>query len=120
MEPKKEMVDKKVPVKPLHLDSSSFEQALKRYPVVLVDGWASWCMPCRMVAPVIDALAMEMKGKVVFGKVNVDENPDIAAKLGMYSIPNLVLFVNGEEVDRTVGAMPKEVLKQWLVSHLET
>ena len=120
MKPEKVIVDKKVPVKPLTVTADNFEEVINKYDIVLVDGWASWCMPCRMIAPVLDELASEMKGQVVFAKLNVDDNRDIAGQLGMYSIPNLVLFKNGKMVDRTMGAMPKAMLKNWLAPHIET
>lgn len=120
MKPVKVIVDKKIPVKPIKLSQENFEEVINKYDLVLIDGWASWCMPCRMIAPVIDELAQEMKGTVVFAKLNVDDNRDIAGQLGMSSIPNLVLFKNGKVVDRTMGAMPKAMLKNWLSPHIET
>jgi len=103
---------------PIKLTSDNFDSVLKEHPYVLVDGWASWCMPCLMVAPVIEELACEMDGKVVFGKLNVDENPQIATSLGMSSIPSLLLFKDGKLLKWTVGAMPKEVLKDWLEKNM--
>lgn len=120
MEPVRTVVDKKIPVKPLKLTKENFEEVINTYDYVLVDGWASWCMPCRMIAPVIDDLAEEMKGQVVFAKLNVDDNQEIASQLGMFSIPNLVLFKNGNAIDRAAGAMPKAMLKNWLSSKIET
>ena len=120
MKPDKVIVDKKIPVKPITLSSENFEEVINKYDLVLDDGWASWCMPCRMIGPVIDDLAGELKGKVVFAKLNVDDNREIAGELGMFSIPNLVLFKNGKVVDRTMGAMPKAMLKNWLSTHIET
>ena len=85
---------------------------------VLVDFWASWCGPCRMVAPVLDELADELDGKIRIGKVNVDENQELAIQFRVSSIPAFVLFKNGEAVDRAVGAMPKGAFKTFLASHL--
>lgn len=78
---------------------------------VLVDFWAVWCGPCRMVAPIVDELAGEYEGKVKVGKLNVDENQALAAKFGVMSIPTLMVFKNGQPVERIVGFMPKKELK---------
>ena len=86
---------------------------------VLVDFWAPWCAPCRMVAPVVDELAGEYEGRVSFGKVNVDENPKIASQYGIMSIPTLILFKDGQPVSNIVGFRPKDELKKSLDSALE-
>lgn len=85
---------------------------------ILVDFWASWCGPCRMVAPVLEELADELDGKLRIGKVNVDENQELAMQFRVSSIPAFVLFKNGQAVDRAVGAMPKGAFKSFLASHL--
>jgi thioredoxin 1 len=79
---------------------------------VLVDFWAEWCGPCKMIGPLIEELATEYDGKAVIGKLNVDENPDIAATYGIRSIPTLLVFKGGEIVDRIVGAVPKANIAQ--------
>jgi len=76
----------------------------------IVDFWASWCMPCRMVEPVLDEIAQEQPDRITLVKVNVDENPDIAARYGVMSIPTLVRIENGQEVSRAIGALPKAQL----------
>ena len=78
--------------------------------VVLIDFWAPWCGPCRMQAPILDKVAEEMNGEVRIGKLNVDENPAIAARFGVSGIPTLIILNGGEEVDRLVGVQPEHVL----------
>ncbi len=108
----------KVVDKPVHLTDANFDEALAKYPILVVDFWAEWCMPCRMIAPVIEELAREYAGKVVFGKLNVDENPSTAMKFGIMSIPTLIIFKNGKIVDKIIGAVPKEYLKARIDQHL--
>jgi thioredoxin 1 len=86
---------------------------------VLVDFWAPWCGPCRMVAPIVDEISNEFAGQAKVVKLNVDENADIATTYGIRSIPTLVLFKGGEPVDRVVGAVPKTTLIATLVKHLD-
>ncbi|MBN1677385.1 MAG: thioredoxin [Candidatus Thermoplasmatota archaeon] len=99
------------PEKPVVVTDSSFEEFVKRYPKVVVDCWAPWCAPCRMLTPSLEALAKEMKGKVVFAKVNTDENFGIAGKFRIMSIPTLLFFKNGALVDRSIGAVPKAMVE---------
>jgi thioredoxin 1 len=103
---------------PVHLNDSNFTGETARYPLMLVDFWAPWCGPCRMVAPVIDQLAREYAGKVVFGKVNVDENPIISNTFGIASIPTMMVFKGGKVVDVMIGAMPKGQIEMKLKQHL--
>lgn len=89
-----------------NLKTAEFDAVVQAEPLVLVDFWATWCGPCRMVAPVMEALAEKYDGKAVVGKVNVDEEPALAQRFGVMSIPTVVVLKNGQEVDRKVGAMP--------------
>lgn len=91
----------------IHFTNDGFNKALAQGGVMLVDFWAGWCGPCRMLGPVIDQLSEEYAGKVIVGKVNVDEEPVLAQQFGVMSIPNVVILKNGKEVDRLVGVQPK-------------
>jgi thioredoxin 1 len=102
------------PNEPVTITDADINDTIKKYETIVVDCWAPWCGPCRMVGPVIDELAKEMQGKVVFGKLNVDENPQTSMKHQIMSIPTLLVFKNGNLVDRLVGAYPKEELKRKL------
>ena len=96
--------------KPIEVIDSTFDEMVKKHGLIVIDCWAEWCGPCRMVGPVIDELAKDHAGKVVFGKLNVDNNREISMKHQIMSIPTLLVFKNGELVDRIVGALPKSQL----------
>ena len=106
---------------PIGLTDSNFANEISKYPIMLVDFWAPWCGPCRMVSPIIEQLSREYSGKVAFGKVNVDENQRIVTSFGIQSIPTLMIFRNGKAVDVMVGALPKAQiemkLKQQILSN---
>jgi len=89
-----------------HFKTSEFDAAVEAAPLAMVDFWASWCGPCKMLSPTIEALAGQYDGKVLVGKVNVDEEPDLARRFGVMSIPTVVFLKNGREFDRKVGVMP--------------
>ena len=101
------------------LTDGTFEETVKNSQVpILVDFWAPWCAPCRMVAPILSALAKDYNGKLQVGKVNVDENPVIASRFGITGIPTLLLFKNGEAVGQWIGALPRPMLEQAIKPHL--
>jgi thioredoxin 1 len=108
----------KWPDTPIQLLDADINEAMKKYPTLVVDCWAPWCGPCRMVGPIIEELATEMKGKIVFGKLNVDENPQTSMKYRIMSIPTMLVFKNGILIDQFVGAMLKDMLLQKLKPHL--
>ena len=99
------------------VSDADFEaQVLKATEPVVVDFWAEWCGPCRMIAPALEEIAGSLNGKVKIVKLNVDESPKTAQKYGIMSIPTLMLFKNGELASRQVGAAPKQKLEQWITS----
>ncbi|NCP46669.1 MAG: thioredoxin [Flavobacteriales bacterium CG18_big_fil_WC_8_21_14_2_50_32_9] len=91
-------------------DSNFAEQVLKSDKVALVDFWAVWCGPCRMVGPIVEELSNDYAGKAIIGKVDVDNNPETASKYGIRNIPTILFIKNGEVVDKQVGAVPKQTL----------
>jgi thioredoxin 1 len=103
---------------PIVLTDSNFASEVTKYPIMLMDFWAPWCGPCKMVSPIIEQLSREYSGRVAFGKVNVDENQRIAASFGIQSIPTLMIFKGSKAVDIIIGAMPKAQIEMKLKQQL--
>src|SRR5258707_10564238 len=97
-------------------DADFDAEVLKSNEPVVVDFWAEWCGPCRMIAPALEEIAGTLNGKVKIVKLNVDENPQTAAKYGIQSIPTLMIFKNGQMASRQIGAAPKQKLEQWITT----
>jgi len=110
-------MEENIPNTPIELTDGNMDENVKKYETVVVDCWAPWCGPCRMVSPIIEELAKEMKGQIVFGKLNVDENRQTSMKYQIMAIPTLLVFKNGNLADKLVGAHPKEILKKKLETY---
>lgn len=101
-----------MPGEPIKVTDSNLENTLEKYDMVVVDFWATWCMPCKMIEPHVEALAKKMKGDVVFARMNVDENPKASSKYQIMSIPTLMVFKQGAPVKRITGAVPQQYIEQ--------
>lgn len=113
-EKKQEMSTKPIPV-----TDSNFNEIVNKNSLALIDCWAPWCGPCVVISPIVEELAKEYAGKVLFGKLNVDENPRTAERFRIFGIPTLLIIRNGKEVDRIVGLVPKDQIEARLKKHLE-
>jgi len=105
---------------PIEVTDLNFDDVIKRSRLVVVDCWAPWCPPCRVMAPIIDELARNYAGKILFGKLNVDENQRVPVEYQVMSIPTFLVFKDGVLIDRIVGAMPRRALEQRLVKYIES
>jgi thioredoxin 1 len=97
---------------PITVTDTTFKETVEKNSAVVIDCWAPWCGPCRMVSPIVDEMARDNSGKITFGKLNVDENPDVTSNYNIMSIPTLLVFKDGKLVDRIVGAMPRPMLEE--------
>jgi thioredoxin 1 len=104
---------------PVHVTDSNFNEITRKHPLVLIDFWAAWCGPCQALAPTIKELAKEYAGRILVGKLNVDENPQTAECFQVFSIPTMLIMKNGEETDRIVGCVQKKYIEATLRKHLE-
>ena len=104
---------------PLNLGDNTFFQTINKFPLMLVDFWAPWCGPCRMMSPIIDQIGKDYLGKLVVGKMNVDENPLIARQFSISSIPTLILFKRGKEVNKVIGSVSKNKIDEMVKMHLD-
>ena len=120
MEKAVETEKKKKPAlnKPIEVSDATFKEMIQNHPLVVVDCWAPWCSPCYMVAPVIEEMARDYAGRILFGKLNVDENREVATQYQIMSIPTLLVFKNGKLADRIVGAMPRQMLEPKITRYL--
>lgn len=104
--------------KPIEITDNNYTEVLSSEKPVLVDFWAEWCGPCKLLGPVVEELAKDYDGKAVVGKVDVDNNPGVSAQYGIRSIPTLLIFKNGAIVDKQIGAVPKSVLAKKIEAQL--
>jgi thioredoxin 1 len=116
----KELMKKpQYPDEPIEITDKNIDSIIHKYPLILIDCWAAWCMPCRIISPIIENLAKKFTGKIVFGKLNVSKNMITAKKFDVMAIPNLLIFKKSKLVDRVVGVHPISVLESRLKEHLE-
>jgi len=104
--------------KPVLVTDSNFNEIVHKHPLALIDCWAPWCGPCVVISPMVEELVKEYAGKVLAGKLNVDENPRTAGRFQIFGIPTLLIIKNGKEVDRIVGLAPKDHIEARLKKHL--
>ena len=104
--------------KPIEVTDATFNETVQSHPLVVIDCWAAWCGPCRMIAPIIEELAREYAGKVVFGKLDVDKNRAVSMHYQIVSIPTLMVFSYGKIIDKITGALPKPVLEARITRYL--
>ncbi len=109
---------KQIVNKPVEVTDSNFMEIIQRNPFVVIDCWAPWCAPCRTISPIIDDMAGDYAGRILFGKLNVDENQVATTYFQIMSIPTLLIFKNGKLIDRVVGALPRHLLEPRIIQYL--
>lgn len=107
------------PAEPVPVSDDNFDEFIGDHDLVLVDFWAEWCGPCKMLAPTIEELAEELQGDVVFAKLDTDENQQTAQRFGVMSIPTMMIFKDGDRVDQMVGALPKNDIREKLSEYID-
>lgn len=107
-----------VPSRPIDVTDAAFTDFIRNHTLAVIDCWAPWCYPCRMITPILEEMARDYAGKIFFGKLNVDENRQVAMQYQTLSIPTILVFKNGKLVDRVVGAMPRRLLEPRITRHL--
>jgi thioredoxin 1 len=106
------------PETPVEITDSNFDTIVKKYPIVIVDFWAPWCPPCKILGPIIDSIAKKYAGRIVFAKLNVDKNKETPVKYEVMSVPTLLVFKNGKLIDRIIGAMPESALESKIKEYI--
>ena len=104
--------------KPVEVTDATFKEMIHENPLVVVDCWAPWCAPCHIVAPIIEEMARDYAGRILFGKLNMDENREVAMQYQIIGIPTLLVFKNGKLIDRIIGAMPRQMLEPKITRYL--
>ena len=104
--------------KPVNVTDATFKEVIQNHPLVVVDCWAPWCAPCHMIAPIIEEMARDYAGRILFGKLNVDENREVTMQYQIMSIPTLLVFKDGKLIDRIIGAVPRQMLEPKIARHL--
>lgn len=105
---------------PVDVTDATFTNYIQNHTLTVIDCWAPWCFPCRMISPILEEMARDYTGKIFFGKLNVDENRQVAMQYQTLSIPTILVFKNGKLVDRIVGAMPRRLLEPRITRHLNS
>ena len=103
---------------PIEVTDATFKEIIENHPLVVVDCWAPWCGPCHIVAPIIEELSRDYAGKILFGKLNVDENPQVSMQYEIMSIPTLLIFKSGKLLDKIIGAMSRQMLEPKITQYL--